>query len=56
MVTVFSSGARNASRPDKRLMARGAPDAIFQEVVDAMDVARGAEVTVIGVDRGPTHP
>ncbi len=45
-----------APRPDKRLMVRGAPDATYQEVIAAMDVARGAGVTVLGVDRGPRRP
>lgn len=37
-------------RPDKVLMVRGAPDATYQEVMTAMDVAKGAGVKVLGVD------
>jgi biopolymer transport protein ExbD len=37
-------------RPDKTIVVRGAGDASYQEVVTAMDVARGAGVTVIAVD------
>ena len=51
------------ARPDKRIILRGARDATYQEVLHAMDVARGAGVTVIGVDsrpgtagRGPASP
>ncbi len=50
LVAVYSA------RPDKRLLVRGAPDATYQEVVDAMDVARGAGVTVLGIDRRRAHP
>ena len=39
-----------AARPDKRIIVRGARDATYQEVLRAMDIARGAGVTVIGVD------
>jgi biopolymer transport protein ExbD len=38
------------TRPDKRLILRGARDATYQEVIRAMDIARGAGVTVIGAD------
>ena len=37
-------------RPDKRLILRGARDATYREVIRAMDIARGAGVTVIGVE------
>jgi biopolymer transport protein ExbD len=37
-------------RPDKTLIVRGDPAVRHQEVITAMDVARGAGVTVIGVD------
>jgi biopolymer transport protein TolR len=37
-------------RPDKRIILRGARDATYQEVLRAMDIARGAGVTVIGID------
>ena len=39
-----------ATRPDKRIILRGARDATYQEVLRAMDIAKGAGVTVIGVD------
>ena len=38
------------ARPDKRLILRGARDASYQEVLSAMDIARGAGVTVIGAE------
>jgi biopolymer transport protein ExbD len=38
------------ARPDKRIIVRGARDATYDQVLHAMDVARGAGVTVIGVD------
>ena len=38
------------ARPDKRIILRGARDATYQEVLRAMDIVRGAGVTVIGVD------
>jgi biopolymer transport protein ExbD len=38
-----------AARPDKRIIVEGARDARYQEVIRAMDIARGAGVTVIGV-------
>jgi biopolymer transport protein TolR len=40
-------------RPDKTLIVRGSRTARYQEVVTAVDVARGAGVTVIGVDTRP---
>ena len=40
-----------ARRPDKRLLVRGAGDATYQEVVAAMDAARGAGVLALGLDR-----
>ena len=40
-------------RPDKRIILRGARNASYQEVLRAMDIARGAGVTVIGVDSRP---
>lgn len=39
-----------AGRPDKRLVVKGSPEATYQEVVTAMDIARGAGVTVVGID------
>jgi biopolymer transport protein TolR len=38
-----------AGRPDKVLQVAGARDAIYQDVIGAMDVARAAGVRVIGV-------
>ena len=35
-------------RPDKIIFIKGAPDASYQEVISAMDVARGSGVKVIG--------
>ena len=39
-----------AGRPDKRLVVKGAPDATYQEVITAIDIARGAGVLVVGMD------
>ena len=39
-----------AERSDKRIILQGARNAMYHEVIRAMDVARGAGVTVIGVD------
>ena len=38
-----------AGRPDKVLQVAGARNAVYQDVLSAMDVARGAGVQVIGV-------
>jgi biopolymer transport protein TolR len=35
-------------RPDKIIFIKGAPDATYQEIISAMDVARGSGVKVIG--------
>lgn len=37
-----------ASRPDKVLFVKAAPEVIYQEVITALDAARGAGVTVLG--------
>ena len=37
-------------RPDKTLIVKGDHSLRYQEVVTALDVARGAGVTVIGID------
>jgi biopolymer transport protein ExbD len=37
-------------RPDKTIVVRGDGAASYQEVVSAMDAARGAGVKVIGID------
>ena len=39
-----------AGRPDKVLMVRGDGAATYQEVVTAIDIARGAGVAVVGLD------
>jgi biopolymer transport protein ExbD len=36
------------NRPAKLLFLKSAPDRIFQEIVEAMDIARGAGIQVIG--------
>jgi biopolymer transport protein ExbD len=36
------------NRPAKLLFIKSAPDRIFQEVIEAMDIARGAGIQVIG--------
>ncbi|MGH7664765.1 MAG: ExbD/TolR family protein [Gemmatimonadaceae bacterium] len=38
-----------APRPDKIIFVKGDPTVTYQEVIRAMDIARGAGVTVIGV-------
>jgi biopolymer transport protein ExbD len=37
-------------RPDKVIMIRGDGEATYQDVVTAIDVARGAGVKVVGID------
>jgi biopolymer transport protein ExbD len=36
------------NRPAKLMFIKSAPDRVYQEVIEAMDVARGAGVQVIG--------
>jgi biopolymer transport protein TolR len=36
------------NRPVKLMFVKSAPDRVFQEVIEAMDIARGAGVQVIG--------
>ena len=36
-------------RPEKIIFIKGAPDVKYQDVIDAMDISRGAGVKVIGV-------
>jgi biopolymer transport protein TolR len=36
-------------RPDKVLFVKGNPEAIYGDIIDAMDVARGSGILVIGV-------
>jgi biopolymer transport protein TolR len=43
-------------RPDKVLFVKGSPEVAYGDVVDAMDVARGAGVKVIGVPPKDTAP
>jgi biopolymer transport protein ExbD len=45
-----------AGRPDKVIFVRGDRDASYQEIVTAMDIARGAGVKAIGVAPGDTPP
>ena len=40
-----------ANRPTKTLIVRGAPGATYQDVVTAMDIARGAGVVAIGLTK-----
>jgi len=35
-------------RPDKIIFIKGDPDATYQDIIKAMDIARGAGVKVIG--------
>jgi biopolymer transport protein ExbD len=44
------------ARLDKRIIVRGTRDATYQEVLHAIDIARGAGVTVIGVDTHARTP
>ena len=37
-----------SARPDKILFVKAAPDVLYQDVIEAMDAARGAGVTVLG--------
>lgn len=39
------------NRPTKTLIVRGAPGATYQDVVTAMDIARGAGVVAIGLTK-----
>ena len=41
-------------RPDKRIIIHGERTALYREIIAAMDVARGAGVTVIGVEMRAT--
>ena len=43
-------------RPQKLIFVKGAPDVKYQDVVFAMDMARGAGVTVIGIPPGNSEP
>ncbi len=36
------------NRPAKLLFLKSAPDRLYQEVIEAMDIARGAGIQVIG--------
>ncbi len=42
------------SRPAKLLFIKSAPDRKYQEVIEAMDIARGAGVQVIGFTPAPS--
>lgn len=37
-----------SARPDKILFVKAAPDILYQDVIEAMDAARGAGVEVLG--------
>ncbi len=43
-------------RPDKVIFVKGAPDVKYQDVIFAMDQARGAGVKVIGIPPGSAEP
>ena len=43
------------TRPDKILFIKGDPSARYQQVIQAMDVARGAGVQVLGITPKGTH-
>ncbi|HEX5580640.1 MAG TPA: biopolymer transporter ExbD [Gemmatimonadaceae bacterium] len=43
-------------RPDKIIFVKGAPDVKYQDVIFAMDQARGAGVKVIGIPPGSAEP
>ena len=46
-------------RPAKLMFIKSAPNRVYQEVIEAMDIARGAGVQVIGftpADRGGAQP
>jgi biopolymer transport protein ExbD len=42
-----------SGRPDKTLIVKGAGAARYQEVITAIDIARGAGARVVGVDTSP---
>ncbi len=43
------------SRPTKLMFVKSAPDRTYQDVIEAMDVARGAGVQVIGFTPAPSE-
>ena len=43
-------------RPDKLIFVKGHPDVKYQDVIFAMDMARGAGVKVIGIPPGSAEP
>lgn len=43
-------------RPDKLIFVKGHPDVLYQDVIFAMDMARGAGVKVIGIPPGSAEP
>ena len=43
-------------RPQKLIFVKGAPDVKLQDVIFAMDMSRGAGVTVIGIPPGTSEP
>lgn len=45
--------AIHAGRPDRAILVRGAPTVRYQDVITAIDLARGAGVRVVGIDPAP---
>jgi len=41
-------------RPTKLLFVKASPDRLYQDVIEAMDIARGAGVLIIGFTPAPT--
>jgi len=41
-----------SGRPDKTIIVRGVPGVRYQEVVTAIDIAKGAGVVAVGLDGG----
>ena len=45
-----------AGRPDKTIIVRAVPGVRYQEVVTAIDIAKGAGVVAVGLDGGKYAP
>ena len=43
-----------AARPDKTIIVRGTPGVLYQDIVTAIDIAKGAGVVAVGLD-GAKH-
>lgn len=41
-----------AARPDKTIIVRGTPGVRYQDIVTAIDIAKGAGVVAVGLDGG----